>query len=173
MALRIRSLSCSSRPPSVWAWSTMPTSSSSVMPSSPLARKTRLISFFHWLNRKFSGVKTTMNSLSRGWANMAKSSGRSLDMLLGVISPKTRMIMVRATVATVGPYWWNHRVHSTVDTVVAVMLTMLLPMRMVDSSLSYSSASARVLAARRLPLSARVFRRMRFREVNAVSVAEK
>ena len=75
--------------------------------------------------------------------------------------------------ATVGPYWWNHRVHSTVDTVVAVMFTMLLPMRMVDSSLSYSSASSRVLTARRLPLSARFFRRMRLSEVKAVSVAEK
>lgn len=143
----------------------MPTSSSSVMPSSPLGRKTLLISFFHWVNRKFSGVSTTMNSLSSGWANMAKSSGRSLDMLLGVTSPKTRMMTVRATVDTVGPYWRNHLVHSTVATVVAVMLTMLLPMRMVVSSLSYSSASSRVLAARRLPLSARFFRRIRLREV--------
>ena len=104
---------------------------------------------------------------------MAQLSGFSLARLLGLISPKMRMMTVRATVDTVGPYWRNHLVHSTVATVVAVMLTMLLPMRMVERSLSYSSASARVLAARRLPLSARVRRRMRFREVKAVSVAEK
>ena len=42
-----------------------------------------------------------------------------------------------------------------------------------NNSLSYSSASSRVLAARMLPASALVRRRMRLREVNAVSVAEK
>ena len=29
------------------------------MPSSPLARKSPLISLFHWVNRKFKGVNTT------------------------------------------------------------------------------------------------------------------
>ena len=46
-------------------------------------------------------------------------------------------------------------------------------MRIVDNSLSYSSDSSRALTARRLPLSALFFRRMRVSEVNAVSVAEK
>ena len=77
-----------------------------------------------------------MSIRSRGVANRAQRSAFSLARLLGEISPKIRMMTVRATVDTVGPYWWNHRVHSTVATVVAVMFTTLLPMRMVDSSLS-------------------------------------
>ena len=93
--------------------------------------------------------------------------------LLGDTSPKIRMMMVKATVATVGPSSWKRLVHSTVAMVVAVMLTMLLPIRMVDSSLSYCSASSSVFAALASPLSALFFMRMRFRDVNAVSVAEK
>ena len=91
---------------------------------------------FHWENRKFSGRRTSRNTRRMGAENMAKLSACSLARLLGEISPKIRMMTVRATVDTVGPYWWNHRVHSTVATVVAVMFTTLLPMRMVDSSLS-------------------------------------
>ena len=83
------------------------------------------------------------------------------------------MMTVRATVDTVGPYWWNHRVHSTVATVVAVMFTTLLPMRMVESIRSYSSAMESVRAARVSPASALLRRRILFRLENAVSVAEK
>ena len=55
----------------------------------------------------------------------------------------------------------------------AAMLTILLPMRMVESSLSYFSDMASTLAADVSPSSARLFRRIWFREENAVSEAEK
>lgn len=46
------------------------------------------------------------------------------------------MITVSTTVDTVGPYTGSSLVKSTVETVVAVMFTMLLPIRMVESSRS-------------------------------------
>ena len=55
----------------------------------------------------------------------------------------------------------------------AAMLTILLPMRMVESSLSYFSDMASTRAADVSPSSARLFRRIWFREENAVSEAEK
>ena len=55
----------------------------------------------------------------------------------------------------------------------AAMFTMLLPMRMEERSLSYFSAIARTRAAEVSPSSARLFRRIWFREENAVSEAEK
>ena len=116
----------------------------------------------------------TIKSLSRGAENIANCSGCSLARLLGETSPKIRITMVSTVAETAGPRCSpTSLMNSTAPTVVATLLTMLLPMRMVDSSLSNSSARARVLAARRLPLSALFFRRMRLREVNAVSVAEK
>ena len=174
MALRTSSLSCWSRLPSVSAWSTMPISSSSVMPSSSWCRSSTRSSFFHWVNRKFTGVSTTAITHSSGVATMAQASGRSLARLLGVTSPKIRITMVSTVADTVGPFpgpmsWIN----STAPMVVATLLTMLLPMRRVESSRSKSAARARVRAARLSPSSARVFRRMRFRDVKAVSVAEK
>ena len=53
------------------------------------------------------------------------------------------------------------------------MFTMLLPMRMVERSLSYCSDREQARAALRSPFSARAFRRVLFREEKAVSVAEK
>ena len=114
-------------PPSVWAWSTMPTSSSSVIPSSPLARNTFAISLY------IAQPHPPEDAGGRGQPPGGQDPGAG-GRVLGVISPNTRIITVSATVATVGPYWWNHLVHSTVDTVVAVILTMLLPIRMVESS---------------------------------------
>ena len=55
----------------------------------------------------------------------------------------------------------------------AAIFTMLLPMRMEERSLSYFSAIARTRAAEVSPSSARLFRRIWFREENAVSEAEK
>ena len=55
----------------------------------------------------------------------------------------------------------------------AAMFTMLLPMRIVESNLSYFSAMASTRAAEASPSSARLFRRIWFREENAVSDAEK
>ena len=53
------------------------------------------------------------------------------------------------------------------------ILTMLLPMRMVDSSRSYCPSSFRLSAAFLLPYAASVRRRVVLAEENAVSVAEK
>ena len=52
------------------------------------------------------------------------------------------------------------------------MLTMLLPMRMVDSSRSYCSSSFSASAALPLPFSASVRSRVVLAEEKAVSVAE-
>ena len=70
----------------------------------------------------------------KGAENMAKPSGNSLARLLGVTSPKISTTTVSTTVDTVGPEAPpSSRVKNTVPTVVAVMLTMLLPIRMVES----------------------------------------
>ena len=54
-----------------------------------------------------------------------------------------------------------------------MILTMLLPIRMVEISLSSSSDSLSASAARLFPLSANTFSRVLFRDENAVSVALK
>ena len=55
----------------------------------------------------------------------------------------------------------------------SAMFTMLLPMRMLESSSSYRSAVFNVLSAFLLPWSAKLFSRVLFSEENDVSVAEK
>ena len=78
-----------------------------------------------------------MNSRSRGAENMAKASGDSLARLLGEISPKMSTTTVSTMVDTAGPLAWPMSLmNSRVDRVAATLLTMLLPMRMVESSLS-------------------------------------
>ena len=115
----------------------MVTSSSSVMPSSLSLWNSLVSSFFHRPNRKFSGVSTAMNSRSRGAENMANASGDSLARLLGEISPKMSTTTVSTMVDTAGPSAWPMSLmNSRVDRVAATLLTMLLPMRMVESSLS-------------------------------------
>ena len=105
---------------------------------------------------------------------MAKLSGYSLARLLGETSPKMSTTMVITTVEITAPFCSRRpSVKNTVAREEADRLTMLLPTRMVDSRLLYWSTSLRARAALRLPASALLFRRMRFREVNAVSVAEK
>ena len=152
----------------------MPTSSSSVMELSSELWNSREISFFHWVNRKFRGVSTTKKSFSRGREATAQDSGDSLAKLLGVTSPKIRMTTVSTAAEMAGPRSAPASLmNSTAPMVVAALLTMLFPIRMVDRSLSYWSAISRVLAARASPSSARLFSRIRFREVKAVSVAEK
>ena len=64
---------------------------------------------------------------------MANRSGLSLARLLGEISPKIRISRVRTTVETVGPYTGSSLVKNRVDTVVATILTILFPIRMVES----------------------------------------
>ena len=115
-----------------------------------------------------------MSTPMMGAENMANCSGASLAMLLGETSPKMSTTMVITAVAITAPLRrFSPTVKNRVDREDAVRLTMLLPTRMVDSRLSYLSTSSRALAARRLPASALLLSRMRFREVKAVSVAEK
>ena len=137
MAARMSLLSCWSRPPSLSAWSTRVTSSSSVMPPSADLRNTLDSSRFHWVNRKFSGVRTVRSTPSSGVANMANRSGDSLARLLGETSPKIRITTVSTMADTVGPVTSSIRwIKSTAPMVVATLLTMLLPISRVESSLS-------------------------------------
>ena len=63
--------------------------------------------------------------------------GGLLGQALGEISPKTRITTVSTTVETAGPLCASSRsTKKRVDTVVAEMFTMLLPIRMVERSLS-------------------------------------
>ena len=63
-------------------------------------------------------------------------------------------------------------VKSTVPKEAAVRFTMLLAIRMQESSLSYWSSSTKVFCARRFPSSALLFRRTLLAEEKAVSVEE-
>jgi hypothetical protein len=92
---------------------------------------------FHWVNRKLAGVSTATKARSRGAESMAQASGLSLARLLGETSPKIRITTVSTMADTVGPRTSSSsRMNSTAPMVVATLLTMLFPMRMVDSSLS-------------------------------------
>ena len=115
-----------------------------------------------------------MSRFKKGETAVATVSGISFARLLGVTSPKIRTTMVSTKVDTVAPRSGSsRRVNSTVPMDAAAMLTILLPMRMVESSLSYFSDIASTRAAAKSPSSARLFRRIWFREENAVSEAEK
>ena len=79
----------------------------------------------------------TISTRSTGAENRAKASGDSLARLLGEISPKMRITSVMTSVATAGPRASSSsEMKSTVETVVAALLTMLLPMSSVESTLS-------------------------------------
>ena len=149
-------------------------SSPSVMVSaSPLWMKWPS-SFFHWVNSQVRGESRSISRLRKGETAVATRSGISFARLLGVTSPKISTTMVSTMVDTVAPRWGSsRRVKSTVPMEAAAMFTMLLPMRMVESSLSYCSDMASTRAAEGSPSSARLFRRIWFREENAVSEAEK
>ena len=71
-----------------------------------------------------------------GAENMANASGDSFAMLFGVTSPKMRMMMVMATVETVGPLSPNSEMKNTVASDDAPMLTILLPTSMDEISSS-------------------------------------
>ena len=174
MALRMSWLSRSVNSPSFSASLTMVMSSPSVMVSSSRLWMNLPSSFFHWVNSQVSGVKRSISRLSTGDTAVAMVSGISLARLLGVTSPKISTTMVSTMVETVAPrscpsIWVNRMVPMEA----AAMLTILLPMRMVESSLSYFSDIASTRAADVSPSSARLFRRIWFREENAVSEAEK
>ena len=109
----------------------------------------------------------------KGAENMANRSGLSLARLLGVTSPKTSTTTVATAVATVAPPSPIRWMNSSVQREERAMLTMLLPMRMEVSILSYCSDREQAKVALLSPFSARTRRRVRFREEKAVSVAEK
>ena len=76
-------------------------------------------------------------ALNIGVANIANFSGDSLATLFGVTSPNISTITVIIMVEAVGPLPCpNAFMKSTVATDVAVILTILLPTRTLDSSLS-------------------------------------
>ena len=108
-----------------------------------------------------------------GAENMANASGLSFARLLGVISPKISTTTVITTVETVAPMSPYRLTNRTVPMDAEAMLTMLLPIRMVESSRSYRSESRQASAARRLPFSASALSLVLFSDENAVSVAEK
>ena len=174
MALRISSLSRSVSSPSFSASLTMVISSPSVMVSSSVLWTKCPSRRFHWLNSQVRGVNSTMSRFSIGDTAVATVSGISLARLLGVTSPKISTTMVSTMVDIVAPRSApSARVNRMVPMEAAAMFTMLLPMRMVESSLSYFSAMASTRAAEASPSSARLFSRIWFREENAVSDAEK
>ena len=136
-------------------------SSPSVMVSSSLLWMKWFSSFFHWLNSHVSGVNRVMSRFRKGDTAVAMVSGISLAMLLGLTSPKTSTTMVSTMVETVAPRSSPRAlVKSTVAMEAAPMLTILLPMRMVESSLSYCSDMASTRAAALSPSSARLFKRI-------------
>ena len=109
-----------------------------------------------------------------GAEKRANSSGDSFAKVLGEISPKISTMTVVTIVESEGPVSSpTQRMNNTVATDAEAMFTILLPIRMVDSNLSYWSESRRTNAARLSPFSARLLTRMRLREENAVSVEEK
>ena len=142
---------------------------------SSLTRNSLEMSFFHRPKIQLRGRSIHIKSLSSGAENLAKPSGASLATLLGVISPKMSTTMVTTMVEIDAPLsgslssWMN----MTVPMEDVAMFTMLLPMSRVESSLSKSEASLRTSAARLSPRSASAFSLARFRDENAVSVAEK
>ncbi len=174
IALRISRLSRSVRPPSFSASLTIVISSPSVMVSSSSLWKCRLSSFFHWPNSQVNGVNRVIRTCSTGATAPAILSGISLARLFGDTSPKIRMIMVSTRVDSDAPSSSpTSRVNKTALREAAAIFTILLPIRIVESSLSYCSASACMRAAEASPSSARLFTRIMLREEKAVSDAEK
>ena len=105
---------------------------------------------------------------------MAKASGFSFAMLLGVISANIRTTTVITAVEIEGPdaspsRWIKSKVAIEVDAI----LTILLPIKTVVSKRSKFSTVLSTRAARLLPSSAIILMRILFRDENAVSVAEK
>ena len=131
-------------------------------------------SFFHWEKKNVTGVSTIIRMWRNGAENLAIVSGDSFAMLFGETSPKIRTTIVVTIVETVAPESPPRSlIKSTVARELSPMLTMLLPTRIVESSLSKFSSSFNTSSARLSPFSAIFFMRMRFSEVKEVSVAEK
>ena len=82
------------------------------------------------------GVSRRMVKLKTGYTAKATSSGRSLAMLLGAISPNISTTTVITAVDTDTPCPPIRFTNSTVASEADSMFTMLLPTSMPDSSLS-------------------------------------
>ena len=123
--------------------------------------------------RIVAALPTIKYLLDNGAAVIAQSSAQSLAMLLGLISPKMSTTTVTTTVDSVAPASPKLFTNNAVARDAMAIFTMLLPIRMGDSSRSYRSSCLQTSAARRLPFSASIRSLVRFAEENAVSVAEK
>ena len=82
------------------------------------------------------GVSTWISRLIKGALNMANLSGKSLATLLGVISPKISTTTVTTTVERVAPMSPYSFTNSRVAMEDTAMFTMLLPIKIVEISLS-------------------------------------
>ena len=103
----------------------------------------------------------------------AKLSAWIRASVFGSISPKIRTITVTATVDNAVPAAPKSPMQTTVASDDVSIFTILLPIRIVVSVLSYPSIILSARSAFFDPFSALLFRRMRFAPVNAVSDAEK
>ena len=173
IAARMSSPLCSSIEPPLWTSSTMVSSSSSVMAGSCLGGKNRSSSFFHCVNKALSGVSSTVSTRREGVSARATVSAFCLARHLGEISPKISTTTVITTVDSVTPASLKKCTNTTVAIEAAAMFTILFPIRMVESRVSYCSDRRRAADARLFPACAWLFSRMRFRLENAVSDDEK
>ena len=124
-------------PPSCCTSSTSVSSSSCENVRSFSKWNTRQSSFFQPEKIALMGFRITSSTRMMGVTAMAKLSGISLAMLLGVISPKISTTTVQTMVETVGPDEEPIRsTNSTVPMEAREILTILLPTRMEDSRLS-------------------------------------
>ena len=129
--------------------------------------------FFSLAKHQTKGEKTFISTERALAENMAKLSEYSLATDLGITSPKMRTTTVITRVETPAPLGPISPVKSRVPMEAAAMLTMLLPMRMVEMALSNRSAIFSAREAFLFPSLASFFRRMRLTVENAVSEAEK
>ena len=136
MAFFSRSPSSLSMLPSCCTSFTSISSSSGDILLSPSRWNILASSFFHRENSAFSGISSQIRHRRNGAAVMAQFSAQSLAMLLGEISPKISTTTVTTMVDSVAPASPKLLTNSAVARDAMAMFTMLLPIRMVDSSLS-------------------------------------
>ena len=130
--------------------------------------------FFSRIKKAENGVNITIRKEIIPEAIIAIGSAKSFAMLFGITSPKMSTMTVVAIVETREPYFSPTRfIASIVAIEEHAILTILLPMSIVVSALSYFARTFRVRCAAWLPLSAIFLRRILFALFSAVSVAEK
>ena len=118
--------------------------------------------------------KTIINSFKNGAANIANLSGICFASVLGVISPKIKTIIVITAVETVGPDLSSIQpINKIVASDALKILTILLPIKIVDNIVSYFSSIFNTNLADLFPLSAKFLILILLNVENAVSAAEK